>query len=141
MKVLHTLVGYLAVTALQPFHSFALASQATIDYDGYVNTSTQNHIDDALMEHALGSIMETCQTITRHSGYVNATQIHGDSAAMKRVPGDLIEARQAEADLTVPEFAIVVALVTLVVTSILWIANDDPVRDNDVESLVVHFFD
>ena len=65
MKILHTLVGYLAVIAL-PLHLFAFASPlAAIDYDGYVDT-TQNHIDSdgTLMKHVLGTIVETCQTVT-----------------------------------------------------------------------------
>ena len=68
MKILHALVGYLAVTTL-PIHPFAFASPlATIDYDGYVNN--------------------THQTVT--------TENHSDGALMKRAPGDIIDARQEE---------------------------------------------
>ena len=96
MKVVHALVGYLAVTAL-PFHRFAFASPlAAIYYDGYVNT-TQNHTDSALM---------------------------------KRVPGDIIEARQVE---FIPEALAVTALIVGVYVSLLWIHEDDPVRGNDVK--------
>jgi hypothetical protein len=78
MIILRALVGYLAVTALP----FAFASPlAAIHYDGYVDT-TQNHIDIALMKRVLNSIVETCQTVTYHSGpgYVDTTQNHNDSA-------------------------------------------------------------
>jgi hypothetical protein len=46
----------------------------------------QHHIDGALMEKFLGSIVteETCQTVTYHS----------DTALMKIVPGDVIKVRQ-----------------------------------------------
>ena len=70
MKILHALVGYLAVTTL-PIHPFAFASPlaASINYDsdGYVNlNTTQNNlnIDGALMKHVLDSIVEACQTVT-----------------------------------------------------------------------------
>ena len=139
LKILHALVGYLAVTAppFGPFnwHPFAFASPlAASDYDGYVDT-TQNHIDGALMKHVLGSIIETCQTVTYNSGYVNTTQNRSDSAFMKRVPGDIqvIEARQA--DLIGLGIISIVAIVTF---SLLLVANDDTVRGNDVESLVEH---
>ena len=126
MKILHALVGYLAVTAL-PFHPFAFASPlAAIDYDGYVNTtSTQNHIDVALMEQVLGSIqvVETCQTVP--------TQKHG-------VHGDIIEARQAE---LAPPVLIIIGIVALIALSIVWVETDNPVSGNlnDVEFLVEHF--
>ena len=131
MKILHALVGYLAVTA-PPFHSFAFGSPvrplAAIDYDGYVNT-LQNHTDGALMRHVLGSIVETCQTVN--------TQNHSDIALimMKRVPGDIIEARQDIA----PPVLLVIALIIYVGLSIAWVEGDDPVRDN-VEFLVEHFY-
>ena len=126
MKILHALVGYLAVTAL-PFHPFAFASLAAINYDGYVNT-TQNHIDGALMKHVLGTIVETCQTVT--------TQNHEDNALMKRVPGDiLVEARQWE----IPIATLISFIVSGIILSLVWIGDDDPVRGNDVEFLVKHF--
>ena len=127
MKILHALVGYLAVTAL-PFHPFAFAYPlAAIDYDGYVNT-TQNRIDHgALMEHVLGSIVETCQTVT--------TQHHSDSAIIKRVPGDIIETRQA----LIPVVGYILLLVGDILLTIFWIADDNEVRGNDVEFLVEHF--
>ena len=137
MKILHALVGYLAVTAL-PFHPFAFASPV-IDNDGYVTVDiTQNPIDGALMKHVLGSILETCQTVTYHSGlYVNTTtQNHSDSALMKRVPGDIIEERQLAA---VPPVLIIIAIVAFIVLNIFWIKSDDPVRGNDVNFLVEHF--
>ena len=130
MKILHALVGYLAVTAL-PFHPFAFASPLAIDYDGYVN-STQNRIDSALMKHVLGSIIETCQTVTQ------ATQNHKDSALMKRVHGDIIEARFGPE--IVPPVLVVIAIVAAITLSIVWIESDDPVRGNDVEFFVEHFF-
>ena len=119
MKILHALVGYLAVTSV-PFHPFAFASPLAIDYDGYVNT-TQNNVDGALMEHFLSTAVETC-----HSQGVT-TPTHGDSTLTKRpgVPGDIIEARQIE---YVPFFLAVVALVSAVILGIAWIEDDNDVR-------------
>ena len=134
MKILHALVGYLAVTAL-PFNSFAFTSPlAAIEYDhndGYVNISAQNQIDNALMKHVLGSVVETCQTVS--------TQYYADSALM-RVPGDIVKARQAEEALAfAPKILIVFTIVALVSLSIVWIESDDPVRGIDIEFLVEHF--
>ena len=127
MKILNGVVGYLAVTALA-FHPFAFVSPlaaTSTDYDGYVDI-TQNHIDGALMKQALGTIVETCQTVT--------TQNHTDSALMKRVPGDIIEARQAA--VVIPVVGAILAAVSAVILSVLWIEKDDSVRGNDVEFLV-----
>ena len=122
MKILHVsaLVGHLAVTALS-FYPFTFASPlAAIDHDGYVNT-TQNHTDSALMEHVLGSIVET-------------TEDYSDSGALiKHVPS-VIEARQ----LDVIDVVIIIDIVAAVTSTILWIRTDDPVRAN-VEFLVNHF--
>ena len=110
MKILHALVGYLAIMAL-PFQVLALPSQlAAIDYDGYMNT-TQNRIDGALMKQVLGTIVETCQTIT--------SQNHKDSTLMKRVPGGIIESRQL-APVEAPIVALVLIDISAVVLSILW---------------------
>ena len=122
MKILHALVGYLAVISL-PFHPFAFASPLAlaIDYDGYVNT-TQNtgNIDSALMEHFLGTVLETCQTVT------TVTPNHSDSTLVKHVlPGDIIEARQES---VIPYVAAVVAIVLAVALAIEWIEDDNPVR-------------
>ena len=107
MKILHALVGYLAVTSL-PFHpfTFAFPLAAIDDYDGYVNSTTSNHSDRALM---------------------------------KRVPGDIIEARQAA--VIVPPVLIIVAIIAEVVLGIVWVEGDNPVRlgGNDVEFLVELF--
>ena len=116
MKILHTLVGYLAVIAL-PLHPFAFASPlAAIDYDGYVDT-TQNHIqvdsDGTLMKHVLGTIVETCQTVT--------TQNYSDT----------IEARQLPA----PVVGIIIVTVATVFVAVAWIGTDNPVRGSDVELL------
>ena len=140
MKILHALVGYLAVTAL-PFHPFAFASTlATIqvDYDGYVNT-TQNPIDGALMKHVLDSIVGTCQTVAYHGDYVNTTQNHrdSDSSLMKRIPGDVIEARAVP--VIIPVALIIASIVVTVVLTVLWVKEDDPVRGSDVDFLVKHF--
>ena len=130
MKILHALVGYLAVTAL-PFHPFAFASPlAAIDYDGYVNT-TQNHIDGALMKHVLGNIVETCQTVT-------GTQNDKDSALIKHVPGDIIEARQVGVIVGV-SLVLVVEIVVDVVVILGWISDNNQVRGNDVEFLIETF--
>ena len=128
MKILHALAYYLAVTSTAlPFYPFAFAYRlGAIDYDGYVNT-TQNHIDGALMKHVLGSIVETCQTVTTHS----------DSALLKRVPGDIIEARQFEWD--IPAAAIIIVSVTAIIIALAWIGDDEPVRGNDVQFIVDHF--
>ena len=130
MKILQALVGYLAVTALRlPFYPFAFAHPlAAIDYDGYVNTmQLETPIDGALIKHVLGNIVETCQTVT--------SQNHSDSSAlMKRVSGDIIEARQ----FGIIDAAIILALVGLVAVNVLWISGDNPVRA-DVEFLVDHF--
>ena len=128
MKILHTLVGYLAVTAL-PFHPFAFASPqalAAIDYDGYVSMDTaQNHIDDALIKHVLGTIVETCQTVT--------AQNYSDTSVFKKrvVPqaGDIIEARQLPA----PVVGIIILTVATVFIAVAWIGTDDPVRGSGVE--------
>ena len=128
MKILHAIVGYLAVTAL-PFSPFAFASPlAAIDYDGYVNT-TQNHIDGNFMKHVLGRIVEIYhwQTVT--------AQNHSDSALMKRESVDDIDARQLPA----PVVVAIISLVAAVVLSLFWIGGDDPVRGNDVEFLVYQF--
>ena len=132
MKVLHALVSYLAVAAL-PFYPFAFASPlAAFDYDGYVNTSMQDQIDSALMKHVLGSVVETCQTVS--------TQYNTDSALMKRVPGDIVEARQESTEAALaPKVLIVVAIVALIALSIVWVQSDDPVRGIFVEFLVEHF--
>ena len=116
MKILHTLVGYLAVTAL-PLQVLAFASPLAIDYDGYVDTK-QNHIDGALMKQVLGTIVETCQTVN--------TENHKDSALMKRVPGDIIGSRQLP--VAVPVVALILLILADVIFSIVWIADDDPVR-------------
>ena len=126
MKILHALVGYLAVTAL-PFLAFA-SPLATIDYDGYVNT-TQSHIDGALLEQALDTIAKTCQTIT--------TQNLKDSGALtKRVPDDIdiIEPRQVP--VAVPVTGLILFLIADVVFAVVWISFDEPVRGNDVDFLV-----
>ena len=122
MKILHALVGYLTFTALQPlpFHSFVFASPletTTIDCDGYVNI-TQNYRDfeAARMKHILG-ILESDTT---------TPQTHKDSALMKRVPGDIIEARQAI--IVIPVVGLVLFIVADIAFSIWWISKDDPVR-------------
>ena len=71
-----------------------------------------------------------------YDGYADSMQ-NGDSALMKRVPGDIIEARQAM--LVIPVAVLIAAIATEVVLTIVWISSDDPVRGNDVESFVEHF--
>ena len=137
MKILHGVVGYLAVTAL-PFHPFAFATPlAAINYDGYVDTTstTQNHNDGTLMKH----VLETCQTLTSHSlsGYVNATQNHSDTssaALINRASGDIIEARFAP-EIVPPTFVIILTIITAITITILWINEDDPVRGYVVKSV------
>ena len=142
MKMLHALVGYLAVTTL-PFHPFAFAFPlASIDYDsadGFVNLNStlQNHIDGALLKHVLVSIEETCKTVT--------TQNHSDtSGLMNPVPasGDIIvEARQdvpIAGEAVMPPIFIISGILLAVAISLEWIAYDNPVRCS-VEPLVQHF--
>ena len=129
MKMLHVLVGYLTVIALP--YPFAFASRVPLamhydsDWDGYVNsTTTQNTIDGALMEHILGTIKETCQTVT-----ITHRKSHGDSALMKRVPGDIqvIEARQEG---YVPDVEAITVVIAAVLIAMYWIGSDNPVRFN-----------
>jgi hypothetical protein len=132
MKWLHALVGYFTITAL-PFSPFAFASPgASVHYDGYVDTTTQNH---TLMNNALASLLETCT-----SQSLSATQNHSDSgtALMKRVPGEIIEARQGVE--AIPVYAVIITVLALVALGIIWVEGDDPVRGslNDVEFLVEH---
>ena len=129
MKMLHVLVGYLTVIALPYPFAFAsrvpLAMHCDSDWDGYVNsTTTQNAIDGALMEHILGTIKETCQTVITHR------KSHCDSALMKRVPGDIqvIEARQVE--LPVPDLGTITIIFAVALIALYWIGSDDPVRCN-----------
>ena len=125
MKILHALVGYLAVTSL-PFHPFAFASPLAIDYDGYV----QNRTEGALMKHVLDNILETCQTVTM--------QNHSDTALTKRrVPGDtqVIDARQevpVYPTATVPELLIIGVIVAAVIFGLVWLGDDNNVRCNVV---------
>ena len=132
MKMLQALVGYLAVTAL-PFYPFAFAASQleSINYDGYAN-NLETHIDGALMEQVLGSIVETCQTINI------TTPKHGDGTFMKHhdVSGDIIEARQEVEPSPTP--IIIGAIIIVVILGIIWIVDDNSVRGNDVEILVEH---
>ena len=122
MQILHGFVGYLAVTVL-PFGPFAFASplaSATIDHDGYVNT-TEYHIDSDLMKQALGI----------------ETQNQKDSVHLKHIPGDvIIEARQAA--IIIPVVFTILSIVSDVGGALWWIKKDDPVRGNDVKFLVEH---
>ena len=130
MKILHALVGYLAVSSL-PFHPFAFASPLEIDYDGYVNM--QNHTDNALMKHILDSIVETCQT------QAVTTKNYSDTALMKRVPGDIIEARQeGDPPEGIPIPWVIAIIIGAAVLSLIWLSTDHDVRGNDVEFLVEH---
>ena len=129
MKVLQALVGYLAVIASAMPYPFAIASPLEIHYDGYVNSTTmQNTIDGALMEHFLGTIVETCKMNT------TLWNTHGDSALMKRVPGDIqiidLEARQAEAAGFIPVVAIISIIVGGVIAGVLLSRGDNPVICN-----------
>ena len=120
-KILHALVGYLAVTSL-PFYPFSFASPLAIDYDGYV----QNHTgyDSALMKHVLDSIVETCQGVTM--------QNHSDTALMEHVPGDtiIIDARQEEAAGPSPLVPIVSVMIAAVIVGLSWLSDDNKVRGN-----------
>ena len=127
MKIFHALVGYLAVISLP--YPFAFASPLAIHYDsdGYANpTTTQNTIDRVLMEHFLGTIVEICQMDTTH------WKNHGNRALMKRIPGDIqvLEARQVEIVIGLPEVAIMLAVISSISLALTWISYDDPVRCN-----------
>ena len=124
MKILHALVGYLAVIALP--YPFAFASTLAIHYDGYVNSTVmQNTIDGALFEHILGTIVETCQTVTTTHREKNS-----DRSLMKRVPGNIqvIETRQVE--LPVPDLGTITIIFAVALIALYWIGSDDPVRCN-----------
>ena len=71
-----------------------------------------------------------------YDGYVDSKQ-NSDSALMKRVPGDIIEARQAI--VIIPTVLFILSIVADVVFAIVWIADDDPVSGNDVKFFVEHF--
>ena len=132
MKMFHALVGYLAATALPHFHPFAFAASG-IHYDGpsYVDTTENYNTDGALTKH---NILETSQTVTSHTGslngYVNSTQNHSD-----------IETRQLPLPILIPLVGIVISTVVLVITTVSWIADDNPVRGNDVEYLIIEHSD
>jgi hypothetical protein len=112
MKILHALVGYfnLAVTLN------SLVTLAVLHFHPFAFASPLAAID--------------------YDGYVNTTQNHGDSALMKRVPGDIVEARQAA--VIVLAVAAILFLVATVILGIVWIEGDNLVRGNDVELLVEH---
>ena len=112
MKILNALVGYLAVTAL-PFQCF----------------------------HPVASPLAA---IDYYEGYVDTTQNHSGSAVLKYESGDIKEARQLmEVPVQlIPDAAAVIAIVVGIFFTIYWIREDDPVRGNDVEFLVLveHFY-
>ena len=120
MQILYAFVGYFAVTVL-PFGPFAFASPlATIDHDGYVNT-TEYHIDSGLTKQAPGI----------------ETQNQKDSVLLKHVSGDVIEARQA--GIIIPVAFAIISIVAEVGGALWWIKKDDPaVRGNGVKFLVGH---
>ena len=121
MKMLHALIGYLVVTTL-PLYPFAFAaSPLAFNYDGHAN---KTHIDSALIKQAFDNIVEECQTVT--------TQSHGDSAFMKHVSSDIIEARQEAPS---PNPYLIGLILATVVAGIIWIVEDNTVRGNDVEFL------
>ena len=72
-----------------------------------------------------------------YDGY-DTTQNQSDKALMKRVPGDIIEARQLE---LIPTVFVIAAIIAGITAGILWIVDDDPVRGNDVLEFPVDHFD
>jgi hypothetical protein len=70
-----------------------------------------------------------------HDGFVNTRQNRNDGDLEKRVPGDIIEARQ----LVVVDALLVIDLVAIVGVSILLVEEEDAVRGNEEEFLVDHF--
>ena len=72
--------------------------------------------------------------IDYYDGYVDTTQSQSDSALIKRVPGDIVEARQAE--VLVPIGPIIILTVFEVMLTVDYVSGDNPVRGNDAEFLV-----
>ena len=71
-----------------------------------------------------------------YDGYVNTTQNHIDGALMKRIPGDIIEARQFE----IPSTLLTIAIVVDVIIAIKLIKGDESVRGKN-EAFLVEPFD
>ena len=78
------------------------------------------------MKHFLGNIVETCQTVTTHS----------DCALLKRVPENIIEARQFD---DIPITVAIIAIVGSYILTLFWMLDDMPVRGSDVEFILDHF--
>ena len=76
-----------------------------------------------------------------YDGYVNATQNRCDVALIKRVPGDIIEARQVEPDVAIPGGPIILIVVGEIMLTMSYIGQDNPVRGNDAEFLILAQFD
>ena len=84
------------------------------------------------MKHFLGIILETVQVTSQaHSlnGYVNATQNRSDGAALTNIEG-------RQLPVVIPIVGIIISTLVFVAASIIWIAEDDRVRANDVEYLI-----
>jgi hypothetical protein len=79
------------------------------------------------MEHVLNSIADTCQTVT--------TQNHTDNALMKRVPGDIIDARQIEIA-PGPVVAIIIGIIATVTLIAYFIDGDDEKRESFTQNSV-----
>jgi hypothetical protein len=72
-----------------------------------------------------------------HDGFVNTMQNLNDGDLMKRVPGDIIEARQAP--LAIVDVLMVIDIVAIVCLSVRIISEEGSVRGNEEEFLVDHF--
>jgi hypothetical protein len=108
MKILHALVSYLAQSALP-----------------------------LTFQPGLFAFAYPLAAIDNYDGYVDTTQNHCDSALIRRVPGDIIEARQ---DLPLVTSGIVLIIIAEVALTLAYISQDNPVRGSDVEFLVAHFY-
>ena len=74
--------------------------------------------------------------IDYYDGCVDTTQSQSDSALIKRVPSDTVEARQAEVAALIPIGPIIILTVFEVMLTVVIVSGDNPVRGNDAEFLV-----
>ena len=65
-----------------------------------------------------------------YDGSVNSSPNHIDSTLMKRVTGDIIEARQAE--LEAIDIALIITAIAAVIINLKWLIDENSVRGNGV---------
>jgi hypothetical protein len=73
-----------------------------------------------------------------HDGFVNTRQNQNDGDLMKRVPDDIIEARQL---IAIVEVALVLEVIAIITVSILLVDREDAVRAMKRSFIVANFFD